>query len=78
VDELTHRCPGPECDADVSADMLACSRHWYQVPKPLRAAVYRAWDHGLGAGTQAHRNAMRAAVERMQPLARRGRGDPGQ
>jgi hypothetical protein len=52
--------------------MLACSRHWYQVPKPIRAAVYRAWRGGQGAGTEAHANAMRAAIRTMRPLDPKG------
>ena len=65
---MTHDCPGPGCEAQIPYEMLACSRHWYQVPKALRTAVYRAWDHGLGAGTQAHSVAIKAAIDRMRPL----------
>jgi hypothetical protein len=66
-----HNCPGPGCDAQVPYDMLACSRHWYQVPRPLRIAVYRAWADGAGAGSAEHVAAMDAAVARMRPLASR-------
>jgi len=68
-----HECPGPDCTVEtVPDDMLACSPHWYQVPKPLRTAVYRAWGNGAGAGTAAHRSALLAAVRTMRPLARKG------
>jgi hypothetical protein len=42
--------------------MLMCPQHWHQVPKPIRAAVWRAWRRGAGAGTPAHRAAMTAAI----------------
>ena len=44
--------------------MLMCPRHWYQVPRPLRRAVLIAWNRGAGAGTPAHRAAIRAATRR--------------
>ena len=64
---MTHKCPGPKCAADVEPGMLACPRHWYQVPKPIRRAVWRAWDYGAGAGSAEHQAAMGAAIERMTP-----------
>ena len=57
-----HRCPIGDCTAQVPRERLMCPRHWYQVPKPLRRAVWIAWNHGAGAGTPAHRAAMRAAI----------------
>jgi hypothetical protein len=63
-----HICPGPECEKEIPYEMLACSRHWYQVPKPLRSAVYHAWDNGNGAGSAEHTAAMDAAIRRMTPL----------
>ncbi len=63
-----HTCPGPECGKEIPYDMLACSRHWYQVPKAIRAAVYRAWNNGQGAGSPAHTAAIAAAIDRMAPL----------
>jgi hypothetical protein len=48
--------------------MLACSGHWYQVPPPLRSAVWRAWDDGDGAGSAEHAAAITAAVARMRPF----------
>jgi hypothetical protein len=65
---MTHECPGPGCEAQVPYEVLACSRHWYQVPKALRTAVYRAWANGAGAGTVAHTRAIEAAIARMRPL----------
>jgi hypothetical protein len=57
--------PGPEpsvCTEQVDPDMLLCPRHWPLVPKPLRKAVWIAWRRGAGAGSPAHRAAMRAAI----------------
>ena len=59
---LTHECPAPVCTEQVDLDMLMCPRHWYLVPKPLRRAVWIAWRRGAGAGSPAHRAAMRAAI----------------
>jgi hypothetical protein len=59
---LTHECPAGLCTEQVDPDMLMCPRHWYQVPKPLRRAVWTAWHRGAGAGSPAHRAAMRAAI----------------
>jgi hypothetical protein len=62
-----HQCPGPDCHAIVSAGMLACRRHWYQVPVPLRDRVWSAWRGGAGAGSEAHTQAMRDAIRTMTP-----------
>ena len=59
---MTHKCPGPGCDAEVDPSMLICPACWYQVPKPVRRAVHIAWNRGAGAGAPAHRAAIRLAV----------------
>lgn len=59
---MTHTCPGPGCKRRVPSHMLMCRTHWYQVPKPLRNRVYRAWDNGEGAGTGEHRDACNDAI----------------
>ena len=60
--DVTHECPAPVCTEQVDLDMLMCPRHWYQIPKPLRRAVWIAWNRGAGASTPAHRAAMKAAI----------------
>jgi hypothetical protein len=46
-----HDCPAEPCGrADVSDDYLMCRRHWYMVPKPLRTAVWTAYQGG-GVGS---------------------------
>ena len=59
---MTHECPAPACTEQIDPDMLMCPRLWYLVPKPLRRAVWIAWNRGAGAGTAAHRAAMKAAI----------------
>jgi hypothetical protein len=58
----THPCPAGDCSVQVRADRLMCRSHWYQVPRPLRAAVWATWRSGAGAGTLAHAEAITAAV----------------
>jgi hypothetical protein len=62
-----HTCPGPDCGRIVSNGQLACRRHWYQVPKPLRDRVWAAWRDGEGALTREHMDAVEAAIETMTP-----------
>ena len=59
---MSHQCPVPRCDADVDSSELMCPAHWYQVPKPIRRAVWICWDRGAGQGTLAHAAAIRAAI----------------
>ena len=59
---MTHECPVPVCAEQVDLDRLMCPGHWAQVPKPFRRAVWIAWNGGAGAGSPAHRAAMRAAI----------------
>lgn len=62
-----HECPGPDCTKQVAYELYACRRHWYQVPLPLRKAVYDTWAGGAGAGTPEHIEALQLAFERMTP-----------
>lgn len=39
-----------------------CRRHWYQVPKKLRDAVWITWQSGNGVGTPEHTDAVLAAI----------------
>lgn len=59
----THLCPVPGGDRDVPGDMLMCTRHWYTVPKAIRAALWRAWKNGEGTGSAEHVAAMRACIK---------------
>jgi hypothetical protein len=62
-----HGCPGPDCQRVVGNGQLACRRHWYQVPKPLRDRVWAAWKDGDGQGSEDHIVAVEAAIETMKP-----------
>ena len=59
---MTHECPGPGCEAEVDSSMLMCPRCWRLVPTAVRRAVWLAWRRGAGAGTPAHRAAIRLAI----------------
>lgn len=63
-DDGKHDCPGPACQARLPVQILACRRHWGQVPKDLQRAVYRAWRSGDAA---AHAKARAAAAAQMKP-----------
>jgi hypothetical protein len=69
---MSHRCPGPGTvhsqGGIVPDDMLACSRHWYQVPRPIRNRVFATWRDGEGAGTAEHIGAMADAIHAMSEL----------
>jgi hypothetical protein len=60
--DSAHECPVGGCDKDVSYSMLMCRPHWYSVPKPLRNALYRAWNYGQGAGSVEHNSAMERCI----------------
>ena len=64
----THLCPGPRCGgkAPIPYDMLMCRADWAAVPRPIRNAVYRAWDNGAGAGTADHQRAVQLAIRAAQ------------
>jgi hypothetical protein len=59
----THPCPVEACSRRVRYEMLMCRNHWYQVPRPLRDAVWATWRSGAGAGTPAHTAAIGAAID---------------
>ena len=59
---LTHECPASLCTEQIDSDMLMCPRHWHLVPAAVRRAVWIAWKRGAGAGTPAHRAAIRLAI----------------
>ena len=60
---LTHECPAAGPALSRSTRTCSCARGTgTQVPKPRPKAVWIAWRHGAGAGTPAHRAAMRAAI----------------
>ena len=59
---MSHECPRNGCTTFVGSGKLMCGPCWKLVPQALQRAVYRAWDRGRGAGSQAHRAAVKAAI----------------
>jgi hypothetical protein len=59
---LTHECPASLCTEQIGPGLLICPRHWRLVPAAVRRAVWIAWRRGTGAGTPAHRSAIRLAI----------------
>jgi hypothetical protein len=53
-------------DGQVPDDMLACSRHWYQVDSVTRARVYREWRNR--PHSPEHLQACHAAIGQMSEL----------
>lgn len=63
----THTCPAPGCAREVSDDLLACREHWYALPKPMRDALWRAYnDHGRGS--PAHTAAVSSCLTALERL----------
>ena len=58
-----HQCPANGCETPVDRSKLMCGPHWRIVPEPLARAVYAAWRHGHGYGTEAHAAACDAAID---------------
>lgn len=57
-----HDCPAPGCSARVERSRLACVRHWYMIPKPLRDNVWNAYRY-KGMGSEEHVEAVSAAID---------------
>ena len=63
---MKHRCSAEGCDVLVPLKMLMCGYHWYQVPKPLRNAVWDTFRPGQEIDkrpSDAYRDAAYQAVE---------------
>lgn len=59
---MTHTCPAPGCTVEVDSEQLACSRHWFSIPKDLRDELWEAY-RGNGKGSARHFAAIEACVE---------------
>lgn len=56
-----HDCPAPGClVTKLPYAMLACPKHWYELPEDLRTRIWRTWRR---TDTVAHRAAVAEAVE---------------
>jgi hypothetical protein len=58
----SHLCPAAGCRQHISAGRFMCRTHWYQVPKPIRDAVWATWQSGTGLGRAEHTTAILAAI----------------
>lgn len=68
VDTAGHGCPAKGCGVTVERSKLACSRHWFDLPKQIRDRVWAAFrTHGMGSAE--HTDAVGAALDwfRSQP-----------
>jgi hypothetical protein len=64
---LTHKCPRPGCEKQVSRSRLMCGADWGQVPKPLQREVTVAWDRGRGIFSDRYAEARQAAIDAVTP-----------
>jgi hypothetical protein len=42
----SHHCHWPGCDKQVPPAMWGCGKHWFSLPPPLRAKVWRSYVPG--------------------------------
>lgn len=64
----THRCPAPGCEERVPRAQYACRAHWFQIPKPLRDELWRAYRED-GALSEPHLAAMEACDDFLERAA---------
>lgn len=43
---MTHHCHWPGCRKAVPPKLWGCRNHWYALPAPLRAAIWRTYVPG--------------------------------
>lgn len=43
---MRHTCHWPDCTREVPPKMWGCPQHWFQLPKPIRDAIWRAYRPG--------------------------------
>lgn len=56
---MSHKCPAPSCNQQVSSDRFACRGHWYALPADLRT---RIWS-GYRTSSTDHWQAMAEAID---------------
>lgn len=57
-----HQCPVTGSTQLLPSSKLMCLGHWRRVPKALQDAVYAAYDHGAGIGSEELYQAQDAAI----------------
>lgn len=62
---MSHRCPGYDksgrCEASVVDERLACTRHWFHIPKSMRDVIWRTYRR-QGVGSPEHDEAVLVAM----------------
>lgn len=48
------KCAHPRCDVEAASGQLACKPHWFQLPKPLRDAIWETWRNRARDGMRAY------------------------
>jgi hypothetical protein len=43
---MRHRCHAPNCTVPVHPKMHMCKKHWYMLPRALRAEIWRTYRPG--------------------------------
>ena len=43
---MPHTCHWPGCPVEVGPTLWGCPRHWYLLPRPLRARIWAAYRPG--------------------------------
>jgi hypothetical protein len=56
----TTACPHPDCQQRISRRLFACRTHWFQLSRPVRAAIYTTVGQ---LGTRERQDAVKAAME---------------
>lgn len=64
MSETKHKCAVPDCEAQVSLDMLMCKPHWFQVPRAIRNRIWAAYRN---RNLQAHKEAVGEALKAFRP-----------
>lgn len=59
-------CAAPACSIRISSKFMMCRQHWFQVPKPIRDEVWRAFKEE-GVLSDAYLDAYEAAVASVTP-----------
>ena len=70
-----HRCHWPGCSRVVPPAMWGCRAHWFKLPKPIRDAIWRAYEPGqeiTKAPSAAYREAARTAQDWIAAQDRKG------
>jgi hypothetical protein len=64
-----HHCHWPGCDAKVPPAMWGCRRHWYMLPAPIRARIWRTFRPGQERTKTPSRDYVEAAREAQDWIA---------